>query len=189
MKILSGIVVFLLATPVFASSWSSAGFLPNYRLQAQVSGITWTIGDKAGYNVDMGVAQGTMKVSVREKVEGNFWINQELALGSAGDHLIETLINPETGEMLKLIVDGEDKEIPEAAETEIVSTENEEVTVPAGTFPSIHVVSKDVKTGKLSDSWLNETAIPVYGLLKAVEPGDFGKTKIDLTDFAFATQP
>ena len=186
MKIVSGIVAFLLSAQVYGSTWSASSVLPNFRMQAQLSGINWSIGDKAGYDIDLGMAKGTMKTLVREKSGENFWLNQELALGAAGDHLIETLINPETGEILQLIVDGETKEIPEASETEIVSTQEERVTVPAGTFNAIHVVSKDVKSGKSSDSWINETEIPVYGLVKAVEPGDFGKVKIDLTDFVFA---
>jgi hypothetical protein len=188
MKIVSSIAALLLSSQVFAGSWSPASVIPDFRVQAQLSGINWVVGDKAGYNVDLGIAKGTMKTLVREKEGENFWLNQELALGAAGDHLIETLINPETGDIVKLIVDGKEEQIPETPETEIVSTQEEQVTVPAGTFSSIHVVLKDVKSGKESDSWINETEIPVFGLLKSVEPGDYGKTKIDLTDFAFATR-
>jgi hypothetical protein len=186
MKIAAALVSFLFASPLFASNLPLANLVPSFEVQAIVAGMDWVIGDKASYNLDMGMAQGTMNMVIHSKEGENFWMHQELSLGSYGDHLIETLVDPSSGKILKIIVDGRNEDVPEATQPEIVSTSEEDVTVPAGTFHTVHVVSKDSKSGKESDTWLNDTEIPVSGIAKAIEPADFGKAKLELTGFIFA---
>jgi len=186
MKLFVGLIALMFSSQLMANTWFVKIAQESFRTHASMNLIDWNVGDHAEYDIDMGIVQGTMGMVIREQVNTNFWINQSLALGSAGDHLVEMLINPDTGEMLELIVDGEPKEISEETEVEIISTTDENVTVPAGTFMTTHVVVKEVSSGKMSDSWVNSTEIPVFGLVKSVQPGQYGKVKVNLTGFGEA---
>jgi hypothetical protein len=121
-----------------------------------------------------------MQMLIREQVKDNFWINQKLLINGQ-ENLVELLVNPANGEILKMIVNGDEKEIPENPEMEVVATENVDITVPAGTYATLHVTLQEKGTDKVTDTWLNQTEIPVSGMVKTIQPSQFGKVKIDLT--------
>lgn len=144
--------------------------------------LTWKVGDTANYNVNMGFISGTMVMSVASVGEEGIWMHQDMDLGFAGKQNIQTLIDANTGAIKKMIVNGEEQEVPEQ-NIEIISTNQEKVTVPAGTFDSMHVVARE--QGKTEDihMWANPLVVPMSGLLKQVAPGPIGEVTIECTSF------
>src|SRR5690606_1351747 len=112
-----------------------------------------------------GFIKGSMVMSVREIGADGIWVDQNLDLGFAGKQNASMLIDPNTGETKKFIVDGKEQEIPKS-NVEIISVTEERITVPAGTFDSLHAVIKDKDSGQQTDAWLNPEQIPLTGMLK-----------------------
>lgn len=143
--------------------------------------LNWVVGDAGNYSLDMGFIKGTMVMIVREKTSEGYWIDQNIDLGFAGKQKVETLIDADTGEVKKIIANGEEQEIPEN-NTTVVEVTQDSITVPAGTFECLHVVLED-NDKKQSNVWINPNLIPVSGMLKQVAPTQFGQMTILLTSF------
>lgn len=148
-------------------------------------GLTWRVGDTASYNVNMGFISGTMVMSVASVGADGIWMHQDMDLGFAGKQKVETLIDPNTGAIKKMIVNGKEEQVP-SQDLEIISTNEEKVTVPAGTFDSMHVVARE--KGKTDDInvWMNPLVVPMSGMLKQVAPGPIGEVVVECTSFAKA---
>jgi hypothetical protein len=148
-------------------------------------GLSWTVGDTTNYNLDAGFIKGTAVITVREETEEGFWLNQDLELGMAGQQKVEILLDKNTGEVKRIIVNGKEQEKPEV-DMEVISMDEDKITVPAGTFECIHVVIRDKTKNEDSDAWVNPQLIPINGLLKNVSPGQMGKVTLELTSFKWA---
>ncbi len=150
--------------------------------QVEATGLNWKVGDTNNYTIDMGFIKGTMVMSVREIIADGVWLDQNLDLGFAGKQVVQTLLDPNTGEIKKMIVNGKE-ETPPKNTTEIVEVKEDKITVPAGTFECIHARLKDKETNKESNAWINPQLIPISGMLKAVQPSQLGEVTILLTSF------
>ncbi|NCN41967.1 hypothetical protein GW916_12050 [bacterium] len=147
-----------------------------------VTRLTWKVGDSANYNLNMGFIQGTMVMKVASVGDDGIWMHQNMDLGFAGQQEIKTLIDAETGAVKKMIVNGKEEQVPEQ-DIEIISTNQEQVTVPAGTFDSMHVVARE--SGKTDDIniWVNPLVVPMSGMLKQKSPSQLGEVTIECTSF------
>lgn len=150
--------------------------------QVQTQGLNWKVGDQNNYKLDMGFIQGTMIMKLREIVSEGYWLDQDMDLGFAGKQQASILLDPNTGEIKKMIVNGQEQKIPENT-TEIVEVTEDKITVPAGTFDCIHARLKDKNDGKETNAWINPQAIPLSGMLKTIQPSQFGNVTIVLTSF------
>ncbi|MEZ4743243.1 MAG: hypothetical protein R3B45_12490 [Bdellovibrionota bacterium] len=185
--LLASVCAFFFSTNILANELVSKIIKNDFRIHAALNLIDWEVGDHAEYNLRFSMGSGTAEVTIREQVGDNFWINQQLSLGPlGGDHLVELLVNPATGEVLKMIVDGNEQDAPEQGEIEVISIEEVEVVVPAGTFTTQHVTIKDVESGKISEQWVNQQQVPVYGLVKNVSPEQLREVSMELTGFGRA---
>jgi hypothetical protein len=151
--------------------------------EARTTGLNWKVGDTANYNVDMGgFIKGTMVMTVREIGAEGMWIDQNMDLGFAGKQTVSMLLDPNTGEVKKVLVNGQPHDLPEN-NMEVVKVEEDKVTVPAGTFECVHATLKDTKTNEQSDMWMNPALVPLSGMIKAIQPSQLGKVTIVLKNF------
>lgn len=150
--------------------------------QARTMGIDWKVGDNASYNIDMGFIKGTMVSSVRSVGAEGIWMDQNMDLGFAGKQQVQTLIDQNTGEVKKMLVNGKEQQVPKQ-DIEIISAVEDHITVPAGAFDCIHATIKDKSNNEEINAWINPQQIPMSGMLKQVQPSQFGQVTIELKSF------
>lgn len=144
--------------------------------------INWKVGDKLAYDISAGSfgKLGKMNKEVT-KEEGNaVWIHQVADLGFQKD-TSDILMDRATAKIIKFIHNGKEEQMPDD-KIEIISQEYEEVTVPKGTFKSIHVVAKSKQIKKL-DAWINPTDTAMDGTIKTIIATDMFDMVMELTDF------
>ena len=133
--------------------------------------INWKVGDHAEYNIHA-MNQDVGKLSMRaDREEGNaVWMIQDMT--GFQKQKVETLIDRLNGKTLKYIVNGQEQAAP-ADKLNIVSQDQQSVTVPAGTFDAIHIVATtDNQQVKQMEIWANPRDILLSGM---------AQTKIDTT--------
>lgn len=145
--------------------------------------LTWQVGDTASYNVNMGFISGTMVMKVASVGPDGIWMHQDMDLGFAGKQKVETLIDQETGAIKKMIVNGKEEQVPDQ-DIEVISTNQEQVTVPAGTFDSMHAVVRERGKSEDINIWVNPLVVPMSGMLKQVAPGPIGEVTVECTSFS-----
>jgi hypothetical protein len=146
--------------------------------------IDWKKGDQNSYDLDMGgFIKGSMIQTVRDITGEGMWVDQDMDLGFAGKQQASQLIDPATGEIKKFIVNGKEEKIPEQGEQEIVDVTESKITVPAGTFDCIAAKIKDKKSGDITEAWINPEKVSIGGMLKIIQPSQFGKVTIALKSF------
>ncbi len=144
--------------------------------------IGWVVGDTANYSVDMGFIKGSMVMSVASIGTDGVWLVQDMDLGFAGKQKIESLLDPNTGEIKKMIVNGKEEQVPEKPQLEVIEIVDETITVPAGTFACTHARLSDKSNGDELNMWASQ-AVPLSGLVKQLAPSQFGQVTILLTSF------
>ena len=170
-----------MATPTIAETLVQAQ-MPAIMDQAQTLGLDWKVGDRADYSINMGFIKGTMIMSVKSIGADGIWMTQDADLGFAGKQNIETLIDPNTGEVKKMLVNGKEQQVPKQ-DIEVIEIKEGSVTVPAGTFDCIHARLREKSKNEEINAWLNPQLIPMSGLLKQVAPSQIGEVTIELTSF------
>ena len=156
--------------------------LPAIMEQAQTMGLDWKVGDRADYALDMGFIKGTMIMSVASIGADGIWMNQDADLGFMGKQKIETLIDPNTGEIKKILANGQEQQIPKQ-DIEVIEMKEDRVTVPAGSFDCIHARLRDKEKNEEINAWLNPGLIPMSGMIKQVAPSQMGTVTISLKSF------
>ena len=145
--------------------------------------LDWKVGDTNNYKMNIGgFMDGTMTMSVRSKTEEGIWVDQDINM-MGQKQKAETLFDANTGAIKKMLVNGKEQSVPEANDQEIESVTQEKVTVPAGTFDSLHAVLVSKKDQSKTDAWVNPQIIPVSGALKMIAPSQFGKVTMELTSY------
>lgn len=156
--------------------------MPAIMDQAQTLGLDWKVGDRADYSIDMGFLKGSMVMSVKSIGNDGIWMQQDADLGFAGKQKIETLIDPNTGEIKKMLVNGKEQQVPKQ-DVEVIEVKEATITVPAGTFECIHARLKDKEQNAEINAWINPEKVPMSGLLKQVAPSQFGQVTVVLKSF------
>jgi hypothetical protein len=147
----------------------------------------WKVGDENDYNMNIGTfLKGTMVMKVREVGVDGIWMDQDMDLGFAGKITTSALIDPNTGEIKKLLVNGKEQAVPKQ-NIEVVEATEDHITVPAGTFDCIHARLLDKDTNKESNVWMNPQLIPLSGMLKTIQPTQLGNMTVELKSFHKAT--
>ena len=145
--------------------------------------MNWTVGDTTDYNISGGIIKGTMHGQVREKIEEGYWVQQDANLGFMGNQKVEVLYDKNSGQVLKLLVNGKEQTPPDANDNEILEMRDESVTVPKGTFSAVYVKMRNKKDNNTSEAWIQPQVIPMGGMIKTVSPSQIGKITVELTDF------
>jgi hypothetical protein len=146
-------------------------------------GLNWTVGQENDYKLNMGgFLNGTMKMSVREVGADGIWMVQDVDL-MIQKQKIEVLIDPNNGQIKKMLVNGQEQ-TPPKQDIEIVDQKEDHITVPAGAFDVIYLKIKDnAQNGALSEIWINPRDIPLSGMAKTIQDSQLGKVTIELTSF------
>lgn len=159
-----------------------ASQLPQLQESVVAQGLDWKVGQENNYKLNAGFIKGTMKMSVREIVTEGIWVVQDLDL-TIQKQKIEILLDPNTGKILKMIVNGKEQEPPKA-DLELIDQKEDKVTVPAGTFDVIYLKIKDnANNGQISEQWVNPRDIPLSGMAQSKADSQLGKVTIQLTSF------
>jgi hypothetical protein len=182
-RIITTICSLLITMPAFAASnlteILTKSLTQNFN---PARAIDWKPGDTANYNVDMGFIKGKMVTSVTSNDGNEIWLLQDMDLGFAGKQKVETLIDANTGEVKKVIANGQEQEIPKQ-DLEVVQIVDDTITVPAGTFKCIHATLLDKSSNDELNMWAS-TDVPMSGLVKQIAPSQFGQVTVELTSFA-----
>ncbi len=146
-------------------------------------GLNWKVGDENNYKLQIGgFLNGTMKMYVREIGADGIWMVQDIDL-MVQKQKVEILIDPNTGVIKKLIVNGKE-ETPPKADYEVLEQKEDKVTVPAGTYDAIYIKVKDkANNNSISEQWVNPRDIPLSGMLKSLADSQMGKVTVELTSF------
>lgn len=157
-------------------------------VQSQVSAtmLKWKVGDKADYKMAGGFINGTVKSFVREDNGTEIWVQQDMDMGFLGKQKVEILFDKATGQVKKLLANGQEQQLPSASNIEVVETKEDRVTVPAGTFDAIYAKIKDRDNGQIQEAWINPQEVPITGMVKAIADSQFGKINQELTAKSFA---
>lgn len=157
-------------------------------IQSQVSAtmLKWKVGDKADYKMAGGFINGTVKSFVREDNGTEIWVQQDMDMGFLGKQKVEILFDKATGQVKKLLANGQEQQLPSTSNIEVVETKEDRVTVPAGTFDAIYAKIKDRDNGQIQEAWVNPQEVPITGMVKAIADSQLGKINQELTAKSFA---
>lgn len=185
MKALSAIVVAVLAV---STQLASAG-VPSIDMQKlsiamasvhPMNIINWKVGESASYDINTGFFPGTMTKSVT-KEEGNaVWVHQDMDLLIQKDSS-DMLMDRADAHIIKYIHNGKEETMPDD-KPEIISQDTQDVTVPAGTFQSIHVVAKTKDIDHV-ELWVNPRDTVMDGMLKMAMQQQGNNITIELKSF------
>jgi|GEM_PF-6264168 len=152
---------------------------------AQVSPITnvinWQIGDYADMNISLqGMPLGTIHKEAMSNEGNAVWLKQAMSGGMIGNQVVEVLIDRATGKTLKMKQNGQEKPVPDE-KLEIIDQETATITVPAGTFETIHIRAK-TSQGPV-ELWANPQAIKLDGAAKITTEANGMPIAMELTKF------
>ena len=144
--------------------------------------IDWRVGERSEYKMKavIGNLGDLMKRVDRE--EGNaIWLISEMTGQQA--QKVEAKLDRATGQILDYIVNGQ-RETPPDNGFELISQDEQTITVPAGTFRTIHVVAK-MNSGQVSkvEVWVNPREIVMDGNAKTIAYTSFFPVEIILQRF------
>lgn len=154
--------------------------------EVSATALKWKVGDKADYKMSGGFINGTVKSFVREDNGTEIWVQQDMDMGFLGKQKVEILFDKATGQVKKLLANGQEQQLPNASNVEVVETKEDRVTVPAGTFDAIYAKIKDKSNGQIQEAWINPQDVPITGMVKAIADSQFGKINQELTAKSFA---
>jgi hypothetical protein len=188
-----GMIAAALITCGAAQSQASIGFDAN-QLQAQamveaqlLQGLNWKVGDNADYSVNIGgFIKGSAHNFVREDNGTELWMQQDMDLGFMGKQKIEILFEKATGQIKKMLANGQEQSIPDNKNMEIEEMKEDRIKVAAGEFDAIYARIKNKEDGSIQEAWINPQAVPMSGLLKALADSQFGKVTQELNKFEHA---
>lgn len=145
-------------------------------------GLNLKEGDNCNYALDMGgFLKGTMDMGVDKIEPAGVWLHQNVDMMIQKSN-VQILLDPNTGEIKRMIVDGKEQ-TPPKSDVEIVDTKEETVTVPAGTYACVYIKAKDKTQNQEMQQWINMKEIPVMGMVKSVMGSQLGPVTIELTSF------
>lgn len=150
--------------------------------QAELYGLNWTVGDYADYSFKAGFLPGKIHSFVRELTSEGYWVQQDVDI-TIQKQKIEILFDKNSGQILKLLVDGKEQNIPDGGDSEIVDIQESSVTVPAGTFDCMYAKIRNNKDNTEQEAWINPSIVPISGLLKSKSPSQMGEVVMELTSY------
>jgi len=149
-------------------------------------GMNFVKGDNAAYSLQIAsFIKGTMTMAVTDVGADGVWIDQAMDLGGAGKQDIKELIDPNTGAVKKMIVNGQEQAPPAAGDVQIIDSKQDTVTVPAGTFTCLYVKVQMKQNGQdtTAEQWVNPKLVPVVGMVKMIAQSQLGPVTAELTSF------
>ncbi len=143
----------------------------------------FAVGDEANYKLNMGgFISGTMQMKVKAVQADEVTITQVMSLMGQNQNC-EQVLNPNTGEVKKFQCNGQDQNMGDQGNIEVIETKEDTVKVPAGTFTCLYIKAKPKNSNDVVEQWINPRDIPLFGLAKTIAPSQLGKVTVELTSF------
>lgn len=144
--------------------------------------INWKIGEYADMNITLqSMPLGTIHKEATSEEGNAVWLTQKMSGGMIGNQTVEVLIDRATGQTLKMKQNGQEKPVP-TDKIEIIDQETATITVPAGTFETIHIRAKSEQAGNI-ELWANPQAITLDGAAKMTMEANGMPISMELTKF------
>ena len=146
----------------------------------------FNVGDVANYNLTVSSMQGTMVMTVTAATATAVTIDQKVDLGAMGQQDEVEVIDPTTGQVTSITVNGQPQTPPDPNDQQITSQQLATITVPAGTFKcqdiKVHMKSENTD----AEMWADMDDVPVGGMLKMTTTEQGMPVEADLTSFTKA---
>ena len=156
--------------------------LANVQQNPAANVINWQIGDYCDMNISLqGMPLGTVHKEAMSDEGNAVWLKQSMSGGMIGNQVVEVLIDRATGKTLKMKQNGQEKPVPDD-KIEIIDQETATITVPAGTFETIHIRAKSQQAGNI-ELWANPQAIKLDGAAKMTMQANGMPIAMELTKF------
>lgn len=127
--------------------------------------VQFTKGDTDNYNLTLEGITGSLVMSVQSVGSDGVWLDTKIDIaGQSQDE--QELINPATGQVIKVIVNGQEQAPPDPNDVQIISETSATVTVPAGTFKTIDVKAHIKSQNTDMEQWVDPTDVLVAGMVK-----------------------
>ena len=140
-------------------------------------------GDQSSYKLNIGgFINGSMELTVKSVQADEVVINQNMDLGFLGKQNCDETINPNTGEVKKMVCNGQDQK-QDTGDIELIDSKEDTITVPAGTFTCMYIKAKIKKDNSEVEQWVNPKQVPVFGMVKMIAPSQIGKLTVELSSF------
>lgn len=182
-------MVVLFSSTVFANPIQELQLAHIKHISQNIHRVGFVVGDTADYKLNMGgFINGTMKMSVKSIDADGIWMVQDVDLSFMGKQLMESLIDPATGQVKKLLVNGQEQEVPATPELELIEIIDDTITVPAGSFDCQHIRLLDKSNNSEIKIW-SSADVSLSGLVKQIAPSQLGQVTTELTGFYMQPQP
>ncbi len=151
--------------------------------EVEANGIfDWKVGDTSSYSLTLGsFIKGSMVMGVKAVAADAVVLTQDMDLGFVGKQSCEITMNPNTGETLSFVCNGQAQDPNQGGNVELIEQKEDTITVPAGTFTCIYIKAKQEQN--IIQQWINPKQVPVLGLVKTIAPSQLGEVTILLTSF------
>lgn len=170
--------IFLLAGSAHANSFGSDVAMQ----MLPAPHATVHIGDTCTYQMKSGIITGKMVETVKAINGTKLTVSEQIQYLLFNEQCV-AVTDRTSGKILSMTCNGQNQAVPDPM-TQVNSQVNEQVTVPAGTFTALHTSGTDSKGDDLQN-WVNETAVPITGLIKAETPSQVGPVTMELSSFSF----
>lgn len=148
--------------------------------ESQMS-FDWKVGDQATYNLKAGFISGKMIMGVKAVSADQVVFTQDLELGFMGKQSCEITLNPNTGETISFVCNGQAQDPNQGGSVELIEQKEDTIKVPAGTFTCVYIKAK--QGDNIIQQWVNPRQVPVMGLIKTLAPSQLGEVNIELVSF------
>lgn len=188
MKLIQKFSPLVLLFASFAQAHDAVGFISNQswialqQSENQALGLNWKVGDSLSYQVSLG-SMGRLGTSVKEVTQDTgdtLWIKNQVRLFGQNE-IVEMEFRKADGQVVRMRRNGQDQSLPNDT-VEIISTEAASITVPAGTFESVHIVAKTEQVERI-EVWMNPRDTAIEGTLKQAASTQVGQMILELTSF------
>jgi hypothetical protein len=144
--------------------------------------INWKVGEFQDYNLTIqSLPVGTVHKEATSEEGNGIWITETTDGQMIGSHKTEMLLDRGDGHVIKFKQDGQDQTPPNDKIT-IEKQEVASVTVPAGTFQTIHITAKDDQAGEV-EIWADPRDISLDGVAKTNMTANGLPLSLELTKF------
>jgi hypothetical protein len=183
-KVLSlsaAVALFIAAAPAGAMELNSIE-VETLATVAPLNLINWKVGDTMNYQVSMGFfgKVGTMVKTANKDEGATIWLHQDINLQGQKE-IVDVQFNKADAKVLKVLRNGKETQLPDD-KIEVISQDYAQVTVPAGTFDTVHITAKSKQVSKI-EMWANPTATALDGGVKQIMATQFGDMVLELTSF------
>jgi hypothetical protein len=142
--------------------------------------INWKIGEFQDLNLTIqGMALGTMHKEATSEEGNGVWMTETVS--GMMSQKVEVLLDRADGHVIKMKQNGQDT-TPPNDKLEIINQETATITVPAGTFETIHITAKSQQAGNV-EVWANPQAITLDGTAKMTMQAQGMPVAMELTKF------